>query len=312
LRVSLSDKLLGVVFGRWDIRFALKPELLSALAGPFDPLPRCSPGMLLGPDGLPATKGHIVSAAWLRARPNVLDLPERLDGPPTILDQDYPLSIAWDGILVDDPGHPRDIVTSVRRVLRLIWKEQADAIEKEACQILGAPDLRAYLRDPRLFFNYHIKRYSKSRRKAPIYWMLQSAKRSYAVWLYYPRLDPDLLFKAGREYVDAKLALESGRLQELRAGLTGLSGANLKNRERQAARQRDLIEELKAFGKELDRVALLELKPDLNDGVLLNMAPLYQLVPWKEAEKAWNELASGKYAWSSIGQQLRQKGWVVK
>lgn len=311
----VSDLLMwcvGVAFGRWDVRFALQPDLLPALAGPFDPLPRCSPGMLLSPDGLPATKGNIVSEAWLRARPDVLTLPETVDGPQTIADQDYPLPIAWDGILVDDPDHPRDIVTAVRRVLRLIWKEQADAIEKEACQILEVPDLRAYFRDARLFFNDHIKRYSKSRRKAPIYWLLQSVRRNYGIWLYYPRLNPDMLFSAGREYMDAKLNLETGRLQELKTSLAGLVGTNLKMRERQVSRQADLIGEIKAFGKELDRVALLELKPDLNDGVLLNIAPLYNLVPWKEAEKASNELASGKYEWSSIGQQLRQKGWVKK
>lgn len=311
----VSDLLLwclGVAFGRWDARFALNLELLPALAGPFDPLPRCSPGMLLSPDGFPATQGNIVSENWLRARPDVLTLPKTVDGPETISDQEYPLPIAWDGILVDDPDHPRDLVTAVRRVLRLIWKEQADAIEQEACQILQVPDLRAYLCDPRLFFNFHVRRYSKSRRKAPIYWLLQSARRNYAVWLYYPRLNPDLLFRAGREYADAKINLETSRLKELQTNLSGLTGTNLKTRERQVARQVDLIEELKAFGKELDRVALLELKPDLNDGVLLNIAPLYHLVPWKEAEKAWKELVSGKYEWSRISQQLQQKGWVKK
>lgn len=301
---------LGVAFGRWDMRFALKPELLPELTGPFAPLPYCSPSMLLSPDRLPAKPGKIVSESWLRARPNVLTLPERVDGPEAVADQEYPLPIAWDGILVDDPDHPRDIVTAVRRLLRLIWKEQADAIEQEACQLLEVPNLRTYFRDPRLFFNFHIKRYSKSRRKAPIYWLLQSAKRNYGVWLYYPRLNPDILFTTGREYVDVKLNLETSRLKELQTNLTGLIGTNLKMRERQVSHQKDLIEELKAFGKEMDRVALLELKPDLNDGVLLNVAPLYNLVPWKEAEKVWKELISGKYDWSSISQQLRKKGWV--
>src|SRR4029077_12137566 len=31
---------------------------------------------------------------------------------------------------------------------------------------------------------------------APIYWLLQSSKKNYALWLYYHRLDKDILFKA--------------------------------------------------------------------------------------------------------------------
>jgi hypothetical protein len=45
-------------------------------------------------------------------------------------------------------------------------------------------------------------------------------------------------------------------------------------------------------------------------GRVLNIAPLYELVPWKEAEKTWEELLDGKYEWSSIGKQLREKGLV--
>jgi hypothetical protein len=44
--------------------------------------------------------------------------------------------------------------------------------------------------------------------------------------------------------------------------------------------------------------------------VNLNIAPLHELVPWKEARKHWDELLAGKYEWSSIGKQLRAKGLV--
>ena len=49
---------------------------------------------------------------------------------------------------------------------------------------------------------------------------------------------------------------------------------------------------------------------DLNDGVVLNIAPLWELVPWKEAKNYWEELLEGKYEWSSMGKLLRRKGLV--
>ena len=37
----------------------------------------------------------------------------------------------------------------------------------------------------------------------------------------------------------------------------------------------------------------------IDDGVLLNAAPLHDLLPsWRETEKAWKELESGKYDWA--------------
>jgi len=58
--------------------------------------------------------------------------------------------------------------------------------------------------------------------------------------------------------------------------------------------------------------AYLRLEPDLNDGVALNIAPLWEWVPWKEAQRYWEELLAGKYQWSSIGKQLQEKGWVKR
>src|SRR5438128_2426131 len=109
LVADLISYAVGCALGRWDVRYATGDRRPPELPDPFDPLPVCSPGMLQGPDGLPAT-----------------DPPD-----------DYPLRIERDGILVDDPNHSEDIVRRVRDVLELIWKERADAIEKEACEILA-------------------------------------------------------------------------------------------------------------------------------------------------------------------------------
>jgi hypothetical protein len=43
---------------------------------------------------------------------------------------------------------------------------------------------------------------------------------------------------------------------------------------------------------------------------VLTIAPLHELVPWKEAGAYWDELLEGKYEWSSIGKQMREKGMI--
>ena len=276
----------GVTLRRWDVRFATSGAYVCEFPNPFCPLPDSPPGALEDGDGAPVN-GDLGN---------------------------YPLRIEKDGILPDDIDRPDDFILRVRDILELIWKDRADAIEKEACEILGVKELRDYFRKPGKggFWDDHISRYSKSRRKAPIYWLLQSSKKNYALWLYYHRLDKDLLFKALINYVEPKIRLETSRLETLRNQKTaaGDSGKEAKRLAKDIERQDDFLSELRDFEDKLRRAANLHLEPDLNDGVVLNIAPLHELVPWKEARKYWDELLAGKYEWSSIGQQLRQKRLV--
>lgn len=197
----------------------------------------------------------------------------------------YPVGIAQDGILVDDPENQDDIVRHVRDTLEAIWDERAEGIEKTTCDNVGVRDLREYFRKPSKggFWDDHISRYSKSRRKAPIYWLLQSSKKNYALWLYYHRLDRDLLVKALMNYVEPKIRLETSRLEALRnqRSAAGESGKEAKRIGGEVERQEDFLSELRDFEDKLRRAANLHLEPDLNDGVVLNIAPLYELVPWK-------------------------------
>jgi hypothetical protein len=200
----------------------------------------------------------------------------------------------------------------MRSVLRLLWRDRADAIEAEICEILDVETLRDYVRDYRHgFFATHIKRYSKSRRKAPLYWLLQSERRNYAIWLYYPRLETRMLYAAGRNYADVKIKLEQGHLEPLQQALNGLEGSAHRQKEREIARQVELIEEVTAFRDTLDHVALQDLTFDLNDGVLINVAPLHDLVPWRYADRTWKRLLNGKHAWSAMAAQLRDRDLVA-
>jgi len=277
---------LGAVFGRWDIRFPTGQSSAPSLPDPFSALPVCAPGMLVGTDGLPVSE-----------TPNA-----------------YPIRIAWDGIVPDDPESGDDLISRLRGVFDTLWEKQNNALERRVCERLGVKDLRDYFRKPGKggFWDDHISRYSKSRRKAPIYWLLQSSKKNYALWVYYHRLDKDLLFKALVNYVEPKTRLESSHLdsllsQKAAAGETSKAGKQLA---KEIERQEDFISEIRDFEDKLRRAAHLHLEPDLNDGVVLNIAPLHELVPWKEAKNYWEELLEGKYEWSSIGKQLRQKGLV--
>jgi hypothetical protein len=153
LTVHLLSWCIGVAFGRWDIRIAIDPSRAPKLQDFFEPLPVCPPGMLVGPDDLPAEQNRIVSEEWLRARPDANTLPRiGTVSNPTITDSEYPLRISWDGVLVDDPGfngdrlHRDDIVRRVREVFDLLWKDKSHEIEQEASDILGVFDLRDYFR----------------------------------------------------------------------------------------------------------------------------------------------------------------------
>ena len=121
-----------------------------------------------------------------------------------------------------------------------------------------------------------------------------------------------MLYKALVNYVEPKIRLETSRLEALNsqkaaAGETGREGKRIA---KELERQEDFLSELQDFEDKLRRAANLQIVPDLNDGVVLNIASLHELVPWKEAKSYWEALLKGEYEWSSIGQQLRQKGLV--
>ena len=281
---------LGVAFGRWDIRYATGEQAAPELPDPFAPLPVCPPGQLQNAQGLPACPEDVAAA--------------------------YPVRIPWDGILVDDPNHPLDVERRVREVIEIIWTGSAgpptvEAIEHEACEILGVKSLRDYFRKPAGFFADHLKRYSKSRRQAPIYWPLATPSSSYTVWLYYHRFDKDTLYKA-LEHVKEKCLHEEQVLVRMAAE----AGASPSAPERKAlAAQEEFVPELLGFREELSRVAPLW-NPNLNDGVILNYGPLWRMIahkPWQKAVKAhWDDLVAGKYDWAHLAMHLWPERVVPK
>jgi hypothetical protein len=315
LESPLSDLLsffIGLLLGRWDVRIALDPSLAPKLPDPFDPLPVCPPGMLVGPDGLPAEANRIVSEEWLRARPDANTLPpEGSVKSPAIPDSDYPVSISWDGVLVDDPGFSGDrpsqddVVRRICEVFDILWKDKAHEIEREACDLLGISDLRDYFRKPGKFFQDHLKRYSKSRRKAPIYWPLSTESGSYTLWIYYHRLTDQTLYDCVNDYLDPKIEDVTKEIDQGRRDLEVGSSTKLRAL---LEKLMDFHQELVDFRNELLRVANLPYKPNLNDGVMITAAPLWRLFrlkSWqKELKACWGKLKNGDYDWAHLAYSI--------
>ena len=211
---------------------------------------------------------------------------------------DYPMRISWPGILVDDPGHPEDILTRMHDALEIIWTDRAESIEQEACEILNIKNLRDYFRRPAAFFADHLKRYSKSRRKAPIYWPLSTYSGNYTIWIYYHRLTDQTLFLAVNDFVEPKIEETRKTIQALQ----GKADLNREDRE-QLEEAQDLEAELQDFIEEFRRLAPVW-KPNLNDGVQITAAPLWKLFqhkPWQKVLKeTWGKLEKGDYDWAHL------------
>lgn len=191
---------------------------------------------------------------------------------------------AHPGILVDDQGHPHDLAHLIEEILARVETPVPE-------------DVRRWLQ--RDFFAFHLQRYSKSRRKAPIYWPLATPSGSYTLWVYYPSFTSQTLYTAINDFIEPKL-------KQVGAGVTAL-------RNKGSARSRDdekQFEALQAFELELIglRDTLLKLaptyKPSQDDGVQISAAPLWPLFrhkPWQKLLKdTWAKLEKGDYDWAHL------------
>ena len=188
------------------------------------------------------------------------------------------------GILVDDLGHPHDLGHLIEDVLARV-------------DVNTPEDVRRWLQ--RDFFAFHLQRYSKSRRKAPIYWPLSTASGSYTLWIYYPSLSSQTLYTAINDFIEPKLKQVGNDVTALR----NKGAARTRDDERQ-------FEALQSFELELSelRDTLLTCaptyKPNHDDGVQITAAPLWPLFrhkPWHKLLKdTWTKLEKGDYEWAHL------------
>ncbi len=201
------------------------------------------------------------------------------------------IQIDDDGILVFDEGHPEDAPIRIKEALE---KTLGDEKGEEAIEVLGG-DLRKFLISD-FFIKYHAKMY----KKRPIYWLFLSGKKNYGFYLYNLKFTQDTLYSLINKYTEPKINFEKSRLSELHIKKDKVEGREKRDIEKLIVRGEELLEELGHFKKDINEVIALGYKPNIDDGVILNMVPLYKLIPWKEPEKYFKELQGGKYEWSQI------------
>jgi hypothetical protein len=320
----------GVVFGRWDVRLLEHPERIPSWPNPFAPLPRSPLGQLVDARGLPATSEHTASEAWLAARTAATGLPRvepgpdgalmlrdadgRPIGPAEVGASQYPIAVAWDGLLQDDAldddaasRHADDLYHRVSQVLEHVYGAAHPEREAELAQALGLASLSEWIRQPDRFFADHLARYSKSRRRAPIYWPLSTQSGGFTLWLYYPRISGAMIAACVnrlRASDDALKREEDRLLAARRAGALPASGQERLDRIGSERRERTDLREV------LRELVDQNFQPHLDDGAVVNAAPLaawFRTRTWREtAEETWGELQRGEHDWSRLALWLRR------
>lgn len=258
---EIIQELVGIAFGRWDIRFAQHLKGIPAFGGVFDALP---------------------------FMPTV-----SLDDIPS----DYPVDIPADGILSNQTDSRLNLAMKVRDVIHYIWADKSDDIEYELCQLIGCKNLQNYFESTSGFFDYHFKRYTKSRRKAPIYWPLSSEDGSLTYWIYYPKLShntlPSLIIKLREEN------------EKLMSGINAAMVSKEKNLENDLRAKQYQVENMMA---EINRIIDSGYEPNHDDGVPVTSCPLVNLIfhrAWKaECQSNLEDLNKGNYDWSHLAMSM--------
>ena len=280
-------ELVGMVFGRWDADYATGKKTIPEFGDVFDALP-FMPVVSLQNESSPNASG-----SGFPAREQNIPSKGTNNSQGGNTNGAY-FSIPEDGILSMDADSPLSLTTHVRDVMHYIWDERADDIEYELCQLIGCKNLQNYLESPTSFFDYHFKRYTKSRRKAPIYWPLSSEDGSLTYWVYYPKLNQNTLHS-----LILKLRDENERLHSQIAATTDKTQQTLlRGRQQQVEGMMD----------ELNNIINAGYKPNHDDGVPVTSCPLVKLIAhrgWKqECTENWEDLQKGEYDWSHLAMSM--------
>lgn len=220
-----------------------------------------------------------------------------------------------DGVMVVQQHHPDDLAQRVIAILAAIQGE-ADASKIVRAAVAGNGDLRDAVANYLLgsFFKAHAKQY----RKRPVYWLLQSPKQSFSVYVFHERMtEQTLALLQGKRYLGGRifqLDEQTKKAKEKELSSEGREKAQWKKKAQELAEE---LIDLENFYKAIEETnnepivgadgqpTTARWIPEFDDGVLLNAAPLYRLTPaWKRADakldlsKVWTALKEGEYPWA--------------
>jgi hypothetical protein len=209
-----------------------------------------------------------------------------------------------DGVMVTEKGHPQDIVRRTVQCLEAMrGVEVARALIRAASdENSGDPEelLRSWLnrftgQPAASFWKYHQQLY----RKRPIFWPFQSPKKHFTAWVFQERFGPTMLFTI-KQLADDQCRLIEREITSLRP-----QSATSKAIAKKVDQLLEATGDIREFSTRLQTIANASYTFCIDDGVLLNAAPLHPLLPsWPETKKAWQELEAGKYDWAQQAMKL--------
>jgi hypothetical protein len=206
------------------------------------------------------------------------------------------------GVAVLDSGHEDDLVALIERALALLVGEAQ--VEPLLTAATGERQLSDWL--VRDYFKLHVQQY----RKRPIYWLLQSPKKLYSLWLSHEHITRDTLhLLQGNRYLGGRINRVRSEVQAQQQRQAPMpQGAERRRLEREIDTLEGELTDLEMFAKALATVTsqantrgqIVGWAPEVDDGVLINLAPLWTLLPsWSvEPKQCWQALERGDYDWS--------------
>ncbi|QJR79572.1 hypothetical protein CA267_001555 [Alteromonas pelagimontana] len=157
-------------------------------------------------------------------------------------------------------------------------------------------DIAKFLRND--FFALHLKKYTDSRRQAPLYWQLSSYDNNFSFWLYFHGLDNQSLVSCVNDKIEP--------LQEQ----LNLELSSLKSNRSRSVKDEKTLDTLINLSSELEdfKQQLLTINkfwaPNNADGIQLNASPFWRLFknrPWqKKLKQTWEKLQEGEYDWAHL------------